>query len=50
MPRKRKKNPAAVALAKRRMHTLSPERRREIAKHAIEARWAKVRRENKDGS
>jgi hypothetical protein len=45
------KNPAAVALGKlgaskggkARAETLSPERRKEIAKKAAEARWAKKR-------
>jgi hypothetical protein len=45
------KNKAAVALGrlggkkggKARAEALSPERRREIAKKAIEARWAKVK-------
>jgi hypothetical protein len=46
---KKKKNPAAVALGKlgglkggkARAKKLSPERRQEIAKKAIEARWSK---------
>jgi len=41
----KKKNPAAVALGreggKRRAEKLSPERRREIARDAIAARWSK---------
>jgi hypothetical protein len=48
---KSKKNPAAVALGrlgglkggKARAQKLSPERRREIAKAAIAARWSKKR-------
>jgi hypothetical protein len=40
-----KKNPAAVALGraggKRRAEKLSPERRREIARNAVNARWSK---------
>jgi hypothetical protein len=47
------KNPAAVELGrlggrkggKARAEKLSPERRREIAKKAAEARWAKKRRQ-----
>jgi hypothetical protein len=38
---KRTKNPAAVAMAKARARSLSPERRREIARKAAEARWGK---------
>jgi hypothetical protein len=45
MAKKREKNPHAVALgqlgAKARLRKLTPERRREIAKKAIQARWAK---------
>jgi hypothetical protein len=49
---KRRKNPAAVALArlgaskggKARAAKLSPERRREIARKAIMARWKKAKR------
>ncbi len=48
---KRVKNPAAVALGKlggskggrARAARLSPERRKEIAQRAAEARWAKAR-------
>jgi hypothetical protein len=47
------KNPAAVALGKlggrkggkARAEKLSPERRKEIAKKAAEARWAKKRQQ-----
>jgi hypothetical protein len=39
-----KKNPAAVALAKKRAAALTPERRKEIAKKAITARWAKAKK------
>lgn len=47
--RQRKKNPAAVALGKlggvkggkARAANLSPERRKAIAQHAAQARWAK---------
>jgi ABC-type phosphate/phosphonate transport system ATPase subunit len=50
-PKKRKKNPAAVALAKlgaskgglARAAKLSPRKRSRIAKRAVEARWAKHR-------
>ena len=37
----REKDPAAVALAKKRAASLTPKRRREIAQRAIAARWAK---------
>ncbi len=48
------KNPAAVALGKlggkkggkARAEKLTPERRKEIAKKAAEARWAKKRRQD----
>jgi hypothetical protein len=39
-----KKNPAAVALAKKRAESLTPERRKEIAQNAIHARWAKAKK------
>jgi hypothetical protein len=39
-----KKNPAAVALAKKRAESLTPERRKEIAQKAIHARWAKAKK------
>jgi hypothetical protein len=45
MAKKKQKNPHAVALgrlgAKARLEKLTPEHRREIAKKAINARWAK---------
>jgi len=45
----KKKNPAAVALgrrgAKARMTKLTPEKRREVARKAIAARWAKAKKE-----
>jgi hypothetical protein len=52
------KNPAAVALGKlggrkggkARAEKLSPERRKEIAKKAAEARWAKKRRQEEGES
>jgi hypothetical protein len=37
----KQKNPAAVAMAKARARSLSPERRREIARQAAATRWAK---------
>ena len=39
------KNPAAVALAKRRAASQTPERRREVASLAAKARWEKWRKE-----
>lgn len=52
-PRKRRKNPAAVALGrlggtkggKARAAALSPKRRSEIARKAAEKRWGKTKRE-----
>jgi hypothetical protein len=52
------KNPAAVALGrlgaskggKARAEKLSPERRKEIAKKAAEARWAKKRQQGEESS
>ena len=52
------KNPAAVALGKlgaskggkARAEKLSPERRKEIAKKASEARWAKKRQQDEESS
>jgi hypothetical protein len=49
----KKKNPHAVALGKRggskggklRAEKLSPEKRREIARNAVQARWAKYKRD-----
>ena len=50
---KRKKNPHAVALghlgAKARVQKLSPERRQEIGRNAINARWAKEKKK-KEGT
>jgi len=45
----KKKNAAAVALAKKRHESLTPERRREIARNAIATRWrnAKAKANNK---
>jgi hypothetical protein len=49
----KKKNPHAVALGKRggskggklRAQKLSPEQRREIARKAVQARWAKYKKD-----
>lgn len=38
----KRKNPAAVALAKRRAKSLTKEQRSEIASKAAKAKWAKV--------
>jgi len=50
MPKKKEKNPHAVALgqlgAKARQEKLTPEKRREIANKAIRARWAKAKKKN----
>jgi len=46
--KKKEKNPHAVALgqlgAKARFEKLTPERRQEIAKKAIRARWTKTKK------
>lgn len=42
-----KKNPAAVALAKKRAESLTPERRKEIAQKAIATRWEKAKKAKK---
>ena len=51
MSDKKEKNPNAVALgrlgAKARQEKLTPERRREIARNAIRARWAKTKKKKK---
>jgi len=39
MPAKKGKNPAAMEMVRMRLRKLSPERRKEIAKRAAEARW-----------
>ncbi len=48
MAKKRDKNPHAVALGriggKARLQKLTPEKRREIARKAINTRWAKARK------
>jgi hypothetical protein len=48
MAKKKEKNPHAVALgqlgAKARLEKLTHEQRREIAKNAIRARWAKTKK------
>lgn len=51
MPKRQRKNPAAVALGRRGgraraktvMDVISPENRRAYASHAAKARWAQVR-------
>ena len=39
----KRKNPAAVALSKRQMVTLTPEQRKERARRAVTARWQKAK-------
>jgi hypothetical protein len=39
----RRKNPAAVTLARRRAAKLTPEERSRIARKAVQTRWAKVK-------
>jgi len=43
-----KKSQAASDLAKQRANSLTPKRRREIARKAAEARWAKEKRKKKN--
>ena len=43
-----KKSQAASDLAKQRADSLTPERRREIARKAAKARWAKEKRKKKN--
>lgn len=40
----KKKDPAAVAMARKRADSLTPERRKEIADNAIATRWAKAKK------
>lgn len=40
----KKKDPGAVALAKKRAASLTPERRKEIAQKAIAIRWANAKK------
>ena len=40
----KKKDPGAVALAKKRAASLTPERRKEIAQKAIATRWANAKK------
>jgi hypothetical protein len=52
----KRKNPHAVAMAKlgskkaakARMEKISPERRKEIARNAVQARWAKAKQRKKE--
>jgi hypothetical protein len=50
--RPKKKNAAAVALSKlatvARRKKISPERRSELASHAVKARWAKAKQAEAD--
>jgi hypothetical protein len=52
MRKKRDKNPHAVALGriggKARLQKITPERRREIARKAINTRWAKAKNRSED--
>jgi hypothetical protein len=43
----KKKHPGAVAMAKKRAASLTPERRKEIAQKAIAKRWANARKKAK---
>jgi hypothetical protein len=44
----KKKNAAAVSLAKKRAASLTPERRKEIAQNAGATRWRNAKRKKKD--
>jgi hypothetical protein len=46
MEKKREKDPGAVAMAKKRAESLSPARRKEIARKAVAARWEKARQKS----
>jgi hypothetical protein len=52
MAKKSEKNANAVALGRRggeaRMHKLTAEQRREIARTAAKARWAKTKKRNEE--
>lgn len=41
MAERKGKNPAAMAMVRMRLRKISPERRKEIAKKAAAARWAR---------
>lgn len=45
----RKKDPAAVSMAKKRAASMTPERRVEIAKKAIATRWANAKKKKAKG-
>ena len=47
MEKVKKKDPAAVEMAKKRAASLTPERRKEIAQKAIATRWANAKRKKK---
>jgi hypothetical protein len=44
MKQEGKKDPGAVAMAKKRSDSMTPERRSEIARKAVQARWAKAKK------
>ncbi len=46
MPKRPRKSPAAVALGKKRWQGKSREERREAARKAAQARWAKRKRQS----
>lgn len=49
MEKPKKKDPGAVAMAKKRAASMTPERRKEIAQKAIETRWANAKKKKKVG-
>jgi hypothetical protein len=44
MAKPKKKDPGAVAMAKKRAASMTPERRKEIARNAIATRWANAKK------
>lgn len=46
---KKKKDPGAVAMAKKRAASLTPERRKEIAEKAIATRWKNAKKKKAAG-
>jgi hypothetical protein len=44
MEKAKKKDPAAVAMARKRAASMTPERRKEIARKAIATRWANAKK------
>jgi hypothetical protein len=47
MTKKPKKDPGAVAMALKRAASMTPERRQEIARKAVETRWKNAKKKAK---